>query len=434
MRFLRIILLCFLCLWAHVAMAFSVIRDTEIEETVLNWVQQIFKAAGLAPENASIVLINDPSLNAFVAGGQTIFIHTGLFMNSESVDDVMFVLSHETGHIVGGHITRGIAAMEKAQTATLISTILGGVLAVASGRPDAGIAIMIGSQGSALGQFMSYRQTEESSADRTAVDVMQKLGYSMKGFLNIMQNLRRLERLNASDDEGYLRTHPFTQNRINDLDRFTKNAPEVKKDIKFERVKAKLAGFMLKPIDVISRYKGNSFTDRYARAIALYQKRDLTNSFQLLDELIKENPNDAYLHELRGQFAFEKGQMTESIRHYEKANQLKPHQPLIEISLAQAYLEEKSKANAQKALSLLTRAIIKEPDIALAWRLMATAYHHLGKELEADYAMVEYDRASNDLKKAQKRAKNTLEKMNKSHPYYQRLKDIVALNSKDKNN
>ncbi|MBQ3696072.1 MAG: M48 family metallopeptidase [Alphaproteobacteria bacterium] len=431
MKILHVLFLCFVFFWGFSAHAVSIIRDTEIEETVTGWAKKIFKAVNLPPENAEIVLVNDPSINAFVVGGQTIFVHTGLLTQATSIDDVMFVLSHETGHIVGGHITRGITAMEKAKTTTLISTILGGILAVAAGRPDAGIAIMIGSQGSALGQFLTYRQTEESSADRIAVDVMKKLGYSMQGFVNIMQHLRRLERLNDESDLGYLRTHPMTQSRVHDLGRFTENAPPVKKDPMFERIKAKLIGFMQKPQDVLNHYKGNTFSDRYAQAIAFYQMHDLNKSFQLLDTLIKEKPNDPYLYEMKGQFSFEKGFIDEAIKNYEQANKIKPHQPLIELALAQAYLEKDDTNLAQKALPILSRATVEEPDLALGWRLMATAYNKLGKDLESDYAMAEYERASNKLPAAQKRAKKLIEHFNKQSPYYQKLQDIIALKEEE---
>lgn len=429
---LQIIFFCLILMLNLPASAISVIRDAEIEEVITGWLKSIFQAVNLPPENAEVVLVNDPSINAFVAGGQTIFVHTGLFTNATSIDDVMFVLSHETGHIVGGHITRGITAMERAKTTTLVSTILGGILAVAAGRPDAGIAVMIGSQGSAMGQFLTYRQTEESSADRTAVDVMKKLGYSMQGFTNIMKNLRRLERLNDESDASYLRTHPMTQNRMRDLDRFTSSASEVKKDQLFERVKAKLIGFMEKPADVLVHYKGNSFADKYARAIALYKKHELDKSFKLLDDLIKENPNDAYLYELKGQFSLEQGFIDQAIKNYEQANRLKPNNPLIEIALAQSYLEKKDKKMADKALPLLIQATLDEPDLALGWRLMATAYSYQGKDLLADYAMVEYEQASDKLSAAQKRAKKLLSKFDKESLYYQRLQDIIALkNEKD---
>ena len=110
-------------LFSSHAWALNLIRDTEIEKTLTGYVQQIFKATDLPPENAEVVLINDPTINAFVAGGQTIFIHTGLITQSKYIDDLIFVLSHETGHIVGGHVTRGIAEYQKAQKTALISTV-----------------------------------------------------------------------------------------------------------------------------------------------------------------------------------------------------------------------------------------------------------------------------------------------------------------------
>lgn len=408
-------------------LALSLIRDAEIEETATNWVQSIFTAADLPPENAQVVLVNDPSINAFVAGGQTIFVHTGLFTNATSIDEVMFVLSHETGHIVGGHIVRGISALEQTQNATLISTILGGVLAVLSGRPDAGIAVMMGAQGSAMGQFLAYRQTEESSADRTAVDIMQRLGYSLQGFENIMQNLRRLERLNDESERSYLRTHPMTQNRVRDMGRFTKDAPDVHQDKQFERIQAKLVAFMNKPHDVLSLYKGNSFAHRYARAIALYRQHELDKSFTLIDSLIRENPSDAYLYELKGQFSFETGRIEQAIENYEKANQLKPNTPLIELALAQSYIELNKAKSAQKALPILQKVTLTEPDLALGWRLLATAYSRLGQDLHADYAMVEYERTNNNLSLAHKRAEKLKKKLDKNSPYYQRLLDILTL-------
>ena len=440
MRYVYLFLFCCLLILHHPAHAVSVIRDTEIEDVVTGWLKSIFEAANLAPENAEVILINDPSINAFVSGGQTIFVHTGLFTNANSVDEVMFVLSHETGHIAGGHITRGISAMERAQTktvlsasilaATLVSTILGGVLAVISGRPDAGIAIMMGSQGSAMGQFLTYRQTEESSADRTAVDIMNKLGYSMQGFTDIMKNLHRLELLNDESEKSYLRTHPITQDRTRNLERFTKNATEVKYNADFEKIKAKLIGFMEKPQDVLMHYKGTGFADKYARTIAYYRLHQLDQSFQILDELIKEQPKNPYLYELKGQFSFEKGLVDQAIQNYEKANTLKPNKPLIELALAQSYLEKKDKAMAQKALPFLQQATLKEPDLALAWRLMATAYNIIGKNAEAEYAMVEYERTSDKMPAAQKRAQKLLGQFNPASPYYQRLQDILDLAKK----
>ena len=416
--------------WSLPAHAISLIRDTEVEEAVLAWVQVIFKAANLEPENARIMLVNDPSINAFVAGGQTIFIHTGLITQSKMLDDLMFVLSHETGHIVGGHVTRGMTAYKNAQTATLISTILGGVIAVAAGRPDAGIAVMVGSQSSALGSFLTYRQTEESSADRIAIDIMNKLGYSMQGFTNTMQAIQHLERINMSEDGGYLRTHPLSQTRMQDVARFTKNAPAPKPNKTFDRIRAKLIGFMNDPKANLKQYQDNSLTSQYIRAISLYRLSKRDEAIALLDKTITVEPNNPYLYELKGQFYFETGDIPKAITNYEKANNLKPNAPLIETALAQSYLENKTTSNATKALKLLQHVVLVEEEPVLPWRLMATAYDVLKQPINAQYAMVEYNLSIGKTTVALTAAKKLTKTMQKDNPHYQRLLDIIALGDK----
>lgn len=421
-----------LCLFALIvffvskAWALNLIRDTEIEKTLTDYVQQIFKATDLPPENAEVVLINDPTINAFVAGGQTIFIHTGLITQSKYIDDLIFVLSHETGHIVGGHVTRGIAEYQKAQKTALISTLLGGVLAVASGRPDAGIAVMMGSQTSAMGTFGAYRQVEESSADRIAVDIVQKLGYSMNGFSNIMDKIQAEERLNASEHQmGYLRTHPMTADRKQNISHFLKNTPSLQNDDSFNRIRAKLVAFMMDENQALLQYNGTTNNDLYAQSIIDYRAHRFDKAFEKLDILISKEPENPYLYELKGQFKFETGKIDEAIQNYQIAYDL-TNAPLIGIALAQAMLEKQDEDNAQTALYLLEKAVLKEGDSGLPWRLMATAYDRLDKPDLAQYAMAEYYYQTGKTKQAEKTAEKALKKLDKKSVAHQHLNDLLA--------
>lgn len=410
-----------------IGQAMHFIRDTETEEVILNYVRPIFKAAKLNPENARIALVNDNSLNAFVAGGQTIFIHTGLILKAKTPDEMAFVLSHETGHIVGGHIVRGIQAYQKAQTTALISTILGGLAAVAGGQPDAGIAVMMGGQASALGMFTHYRQAEESAADRTAVDIMAKTGYSMAGFDGIMKTIQADEKLNTPSEESYLRTHPMTRNRIQDMKRFTKLTAPNTQDKKFDLIRAKLSGFLLPYNQVLKQYSGDTDADKYARSIALYRKNQFNASFILLDKLIKNNPDNPYFYELKGQFLFENGQPKQAVEYYQKALQIKPDAPLIRLSYAQALLETgdiNSIQNAEKELIFLTQQHEVEP---LAWQLLARAYDRQRKKELASYAMAEYYQSIGSTVQARRSAKNLKDKFNDNPVILQRIQDIIDL-------
>ena len=412
------------------AKAVSIIRDTEAEDLLKGYVRRIFEAAGLDPDNAEVVIVNDPSINAFVAGGQTIFIHTGLMLKAQTPDELMFVLSHETGHIVGGHIIRGTEELKNAQTTALISTVIGGVLAVAGGRPDAGIAIMAGGQMSSMGLFTKYRQTEESSADRIAVDIMNKLGYSMRGFEGVMKHIKAEERLNSPDDYSYLRTHPMSQTRVNELERFLTNPKPLHQEPAFDLVRAKLHGFLELPEKTLSFYKGDSSADLYARSIAYYRKNNFPKAFQILGNLIERQPDNPYFYELRGQLFFETGKLKEAAENYQKAVELKPQASLIQLSYAQVLLEIGGTANAQKAEKLLHFVVHDDIDSSFGWQLLAKAYHQQKKPLYADYAMVEYFRALGNpesMKQAIKRAEKIKDSFPKKSINYQRIKDILEV-------
>ncbi|WP_290484036.1 M48 family metalloprotease, partial [Hyphomonas sp. UBA2515] len=78
------------------ATAQSLIRDAEIEETLREWTNPILEVAGLKPNDVGLYLINDPSLNAFVANGQNIHLHTGLIIAADSSLQIKGVIGHET--------------------------------------------------------------------------------------------------------------------------------------------------------------------------------------------------------------------------------------------------------------------------------------------------------------------------------------------------
>ncbi len=436
MKKILFLLILFFCTNPHICFSkgISLIRDTEIESVLTSYAQKIFKAANLNPNNARVLIINDDSFNAFVAGGHTIFVHSGLLTQSNHVDDLMFVLSHETGHIAGGHITRGMGALEQANATALISTILGGLVAVA-GRPDAGVAVMMGGNTSAAGLYTSYRQTEESSADRIAADIMQKTGYSMQGFQNTMKLIKMQDRLTPQDEWNYLRTHPLSQNRVSALSRFLKNPQPLHEDIRFDLIKAKLIGFLYPPYHTFDVFKNqNTLPALYALSIAHYRNRNLSQSLKIIDQLIKAKPNYPYFYELKAQFLFETGQIEPAITYYDKALEFISKAPLMKLSLAQALLETNSQTNASRAISELKQVLSYDSQIPFAWQLLATAYERTNQTHLIPYAMAELYLTHKDIKSAQKMAKKALTTLQKESPEYIRSQDILSLSIPKKSN
>lgn len=417
----------FITLLSTNASAFSIIRDAETETVLMNYVRQSFKAAGLDPKNAQLILVNDASINAFVAGGQTIFVHTGLITNAKNVDDFVFVISHEIGHIVGGHVVRGYQEYQRLQKASLITTVLGGLVALASGRPDAGIAVMMGGNTSALGMFTAYRQTEESTADRTAVDIMEKTGYSLQGFNNVMKTIMSYERITDAGENPYFRTHPLTQQRINDMERFLKNPAPLHSDLQFELVKAKLIAFLYPPKQTAALYRDNSLPAQYAKAIALYRSNRVTESLNAMNQLIEKNPDNPYFHELKGQILFETGQIQPAIQAYQQALSILPDSLLINLAYANVLLESAKPNEVDQALSALLTVTHQDAEIPAAWQLLARAYDLKKERFLANYAMAEFFMSTNQISDAKKMAKKAVQGLDKKSVSYQRANDIIDI-------
>ena len=86
-------------------------------------------------------------------------------------------------------------------------------------------------------------------------------------------------------------------------------------------MKAKLDAFLSAPSQVLAQYKpdDNSVPARYARAIAYYRIPSSTRRCQLIDGLIKDEPNNPYFEELKGQMLFENGHVKEAVAPYQRA-------------------------------------------------------------------------------------------------------------------
>lgn len=402
-------------LWGNPLLAQTVIRDAETEHLLSEQLRVLFKAAGLPPENAQIVLILDDSVNAFVAGGQTVFIHTGLITNAKTLDDVVFVLAHETGHIVAGHVIQGVLEQKKLQTASLISGLIGSTAGILAGRPDAGIAVLMGSGGSGAGLFAAYRQTQESTADRIAIDILKKTGHSPLGFKNIMTVIKNDERLNGSYISPYLQTHPLTQTRLNDLSIFWEKAVPPKPNETFDKVRAKLIGFLNSSKEIKQLYNKEDTPSLYARSIDLFRSHKISEAIDMLNILIKREKNNPWFHELKAQFLFESGQIHLSVQSYQKALSLAPSEPLIQLATARALIESENKQNLIMAEQHIDAVLRHDSENTDAWLMKAILHDRQKQHALSQYAMARFYASTGHLKTAKKWAKKALKNDFKDH-------------------
>ena len=380
---------------AH-AKKISMIRDAEIENTIRLFATPVFKAAKLDPSSVKIHLIQDNTLNAFVAGGQRLFINTGLITQSTSAGQIVGVIAHETGHIASGHLARLNQVLEKSTMTTALSLLLGAT-AIVAGHGDVGMMVVAAGQGLAQSGFLHYSQTQESAADQAALKFLDDSGQSAKGFLDFMNLLGEQELLIAEYQDQYVRTHPLTRDRVNNIANHVANSPHSGKSVSkeletlYRRARAKLVGFINPIGHTLRLYKAsdNSPESRYARAIGYSRKPDMDKALPLIDSLLAEYPRDPYFWELKGQMIFENGDAKGAMAPYKTATSLLPNNPLLKRDLARVQLALNDPRLLNDAIVNLKAAVAEDRESPFTWRQLAIAYGRLGDKGHSSLALAE---------------------------------------------
>ncbi|WP_430470548.1 M48 family metalloprotease [Thalassospira lucentensis] len=411
----------------------SFIRDTEIEETLRMYATPIFQAAGLDANGVSVYIVSDNSLNAFVAGGQKLFINTGLLLKADTPEQVMGVMAHETGHIAGGHLSRIHDQLRNASAISILSTLAGVAAGVAAGRSDVGTAAILGGQNVAQRNFLAYSRTQESSADQAGVKFLTDVGISSRGMLDFMKKLEGQELLSTASQDPYLRSHPLTTERVDFLANFVANSDLKDKKVSPElyerhaRMRAKLYAFTNHIQNTLRTYPetDTSIAARYARAIAYYRDSQLDPALEIIKGLIADEPENPYFEELEGQVLLEFGRAADAVPPLQKSVDLSGGAPLIRLLLAHAMIETGDPAMLEPAKANLIGVLSRERGNSSAWRFRAIVESRLGNEGEASLSQAEYSLLSGDRQAASYHAVQAERKLEKGTATWLRSQDIL---------
>jgi len=416
------------------AFAFPLIRDAEIEHTLRLYGDPIFRVDGLKPSAVKLFIVNDDALNAFVAGGANMFIHTGLIMACETPDMLIGVMAHEAGHIVGGHLAQGSEKLKNAAIGSILTFVLGAAAAAASGKPEAAAAVITGGQGAVARNFMAFTRSHEESADQSAIGALDKLNISTSGMLKMFELLRRHERNHIGSPDPYLITHPLTTSRIEHVRDHTENSKippgQYPKNLEVlhQRMIAKLYGFIKPPESTLQRYpmSNKGVAARLARAIAYYKMPDTKRAIAEMDSLIAESPKDPFFHELKGQILFETNHPKEALKSYQEAVKLLPNSALILADLAKVELSQNDASLVAPAITHLEKSTELDDTNANTWRQLAGAYGKAGNTGMAALALAEEAILQDNPKQALNSVAQALPLLKEGSPARQRAQDIKA--------
>ena len=417
------------------AAAQSILRDAETEALLQEMSAPLVKAAGLEKGNVDVIMINDPSINAFVAGGQAVYIHSGLINAATDAGEVQGVIAHELGHVTGGHIIRFDEGAKAATNITILSLLLG-LAAAAAGAPDAAMGVLAAGQQAAMGKFLSFTRTQESSADAAGAEYLSKAGISGRGSLEFFKKLQNQEfryGYSQSDEAGFSRTHPLTGDRIANLRETYEKDPAWTKATdpalqeRFTRVRAKLYGYLAEPAKTLSVYPptDNSIPAHYARAYAYHKDALINKALVETAALIAAEPNNPYFLELEGQILLESGRPGQALPALRQANRLTGNNPLIATIFGHALIATEDPANYPEAERVLKAAVTRDRESPFAWYQLGVVYAAQGDMPRARLASAEQQVMERRFPEALQNAQAAFTGLPVGSPDWLRAQDIT---------
>ena len=419
------------------AAAQSILRDAETEALLDDMAAPLIAAAGLDPANVDIILINDGSVNAFVAGGQAVYVHSGLINMATTANEIQGVIAHELGHVVGGHVIRFDEGAKAATGISVLSMLLGAA-AAAAGSSEAAMGIFMAGQQAAMGKFLAFNRAQESSADAAGAQYLSKAGITGKGSIAFFKKLQNMEfRYGYSPsprgDDGFYRTHPMTADRIQTLTDTYEQDPAWNQTLdpqleeRFQRVKAKLFGYLSEPGTTLQFFPLHmtGVPARYARAYAFHKEAFLDKAMGEVDAMLAAAPQDPYLLELKGQILLEGGRPFDALVPLRQATDLSQNQPLIATTFGHALIATENRDNLAEAERVLKAAVARDRENPFAWYQLGVVYAANGDLARAKLASAEQQVMNLQMPQALHSAESAEAELPKGSPDWLRAQDIA---------
>lgn len=417
-----------------------IVRDAEIERLMSDYARPLLAVAGIKGVT-EIVLINDPSFNAFV-DGRRIYMNTGTIMAAETPNEVIGVLAHEIGHLAGGHQERLRQKLEAAGKMATIAGIIGMGAAVAGAATgngaagQAGTGIAAGSAEAARRSVLAYQRTEEITADRSAVTYLNKTKQSARGMLTTFQRFQSALSLSGSKIDPYKISHPLPRERIANLTALAEESPyygtpdSPALQARHDLARAKIAAYAGNAGTVrrLFRDRPDSIGLRYGEAISTYLTGSSKDALKKLDALSRELPQNGYIQELRGEILLKSNKPAEAAKAYRTALKLDPGKnSTIQVGLGQSLLLA---GDTDGAIRELTAAVGRDKTNALGYEFLARAYGQTGREADALLATAQMYFYNGATAQAAQFAARAQQGFKKGSPGWLKAGDIIKAGSK----
>jgi len=336
----------------------------------------------LKDRRLDLVIIRNPTLNAFAAPGGIIGVHHGLFFYAKTEHELASLLAHEIAHLSQRHFARQLQQGRKSSVVSLAGLLAGVILAATAGS-DAGIAALTTSQAHTQNQFLKYSRKREAEADRVGIQTLAEADMDPRAMAYLFERLQRASRYSTGNRiPEFLRTHPVNKTRIADSYNQTRGYPKkvfpLKLDYQMMQVRARVITSQKIPAE-IEQLRASLDTNnelmqtayKYGLTLALTREFAIDEARILIRQLRDRYPlNIPFM--IAEAKTYETAQQTDqAIAILEQALEVNTNNYPLSVNLAEAFIAGRK---PHAALELLTPLSVERPSDEYVWYLLAEAF------------------------------------------------------------
>ena len=417
----------------HKASSLEIIRDVELENFTKKIVSSLVEDSEIDLDEINYYFIKSKDINAFVTSGNNLFINTEVLISANDYREYAAVLAHELAHILGGHVFRTKQEISNLGSRAFPIYVLG-ILGILGGAAETGMATLMVGSASVQDGYTYYSRTQEASADQAAVKLLCNNKIDGRYLLDFLDKLDQAIPY-SSEQTSYRSTHPIISDRITWIKSallnqynecaFNQNA-NLQDD--FLLLKAKLFGFTHSGDETNAVYQSDKDIDKYARAVASYFSGNHENSINLLDQLIKKNPENPFFRELIGEIYFSKHNYELAIKHQEISIELlNEENDLYYMMIGNYHLANTNESDYQGSIKFLKKSLRLNPKNTYSWYLLAKAYAETNNLPLAEYATAERYYLTGNYKMAHQFTMKSLKNIEKNTTEWYRANDLLNI-------
>lgn len=322
-------------------------------------------------------LIQNDELNAFAFFGGNVVLHASLFRFTDNESQLASVMAHEISHVTQRHLARAMEDQKRNAPLTWVGAL--GSILLAMANPQAGMAALTGTLAGTQQGIISFTQGNEQEADRIGIQVLQRSGFNPQAMPDFLQKLADQSRFSSKPPEILL-THPLPDSRLADArNRANQMRPVVvQSSADYYMAKVRALGMYSTgrnqlTDELLDQYaRGNSReqqASQYGKAVQFLQAKDFANAKKIIAPLLAKQPGNIWLLDIMTDIDIGLNQPQQAITMLNSAPGAK-NSPVVQLNLANAYVEAKQPANASR---ILNRYTWSHPDDANGWDLLAQA-------------------------------------------------------------